>query len=128
MMRLLQTGRPPATRPRWVWLLTLLCACLLVSAGTAQSCHAHTALLHATDGKVQLSAPADECPFCAAPHASFAATTATSVERSPQQEAVPVPSFAAERFVLWSFDLFSRPPPVSARSGSAIQAGTSMAS
>lgn len=90
--------------------MTLLCVSLLFCASTAQACHAHDASLRA-DGKTQISAPLDECPLCAAPHAALAAETHTTVSRTPQLESL-APSLLGElRLTQLPFHLFSRPPP-----------------
>ena len=91
--------------------MALLCVSLLFSASTAQACHAHDASLRSADGKAQISAPVDECPLCAAPHAALAAETHTTVARTPQTETL-APSLVGEsRLTQLPFHLFSRPPP-----------------
>ena len=104
--------------------MALLCVSLLFCASTAQACHAHDALLRPTDGKAQISAPVDECPLCAAPHAALAAETQTTVDRTPQIDAVIVPLSARSRSTEWPFHLFSRPPPASFRSATTALAGS----
>ena len=116
MMRLPHPGRGSRQRPTWLWTMALLCVSLLFCASTAQACHAHDALLRSADGKAQISAPVDECPLCAAPHAALPAETQTTISPTPQVEALAVVASAVSRQIQWPFDLFSRPPPVLSRS------------
>ncbi len=113
MTQLHQSGKRPTTqRPVWLWLMTLLCASVLFCASTAQACHAHDGLLRSADGKIQFSAPADECPLCVAPHAALAADSHVTVVGTPQSEAIGAAVSMVSRKKQWHFDLFSRPPPV----------------
>ena len=100
--------------------MVLLCVSLLFSASTAQACHAHDASLRSLNGKAQISAPVDECPLCAAPHAALAAETQTTVARTPQTETL-APSLVGEsRHTQLPFHLFSRPPPAASVSAQAL--------
>ena len=123
MTPLHQSGHRPSQRPVLLWLMTLLCASLLLCASTAQACHAHDGLLHSADGKSQFSAPADECPLCAAPHAALAADAQVTVVGTPQTETVAGGVSAVPRKKRWHFDLFSRPPPTSFRGDAVAAAG-----
>ncbi len=123
MMRLNQTGRRARQRPTWLWSMALLCVSLLFSASTAQACHAHDVLLQSANGKAQLTAPADECPLCAAPHAALVAETQTTISPTPQVEALATAASAVSRRTQWPFDLFSRPPPVASGSGAMASTG-----
>ena len=91
--------------------MVLLCVSLLFCASTAQACHAHDASLRFANGKAQISAPVDECPLCAAPHAALAAETHTTVARTPQMETLTLPPVGESRLTQLPFHLFSRPPP-----------------
>lgn len=101
----------PARQSAWLGILALLCVSLLFCASTAQACHAHDALLRSADGKAQISAPVDECPLCAAPHAALPAGNQTVVGERPQLEHVQARRPLSPHLAQWSFHLFSRPPP-----------------
>ena len=111
MMRSFQTGNAHRRHAMWLWTLTLLCISVLCGASTAQACHAHGALLRNGDGKAQITAPVDECPLCAAPHAAMAAANESTVAVTPQTETLLAGAPARPFRSGWSFDLFSRPPP-----------------
>lgn len=115
MTQLDQSGKRLPQHPVWLWLMTLLCASLLLCASTAQACHAHDGQLRSADAKAQFSAPADECPLCAAPHAALPADAQNTVVGAPQIELVTVGVSSVSRKRQWHFDLFSRPPPSAPR-------------
>lgn len=98
-----------------LWLLVVLCLSLLIGVSAAQACHVHEGLR--SDGKAQLSAPLDTCPLCAVPHASMPGVERAAVAGIPprEQQVAAIP-LARGRSAMWSFDLFSRPPPASFRS------------
>ena len=123
-----QSGHRPTQPSVWLWLMTLVCASLLLCASTAQACHAHDGLLRSADGRSQLSAPADECPLCAAPHAALPADAEVAVVGTLQVETLQTGVSATSRKTQWTFDLFSRPPPTALRSSAMVVAGFAMAS
>lgn len=97
------------------WLLVMLCLSLLLCVSAAQACHGHDGLR--SDGKAQISAPLDTCPLCAVPHAVLPGVERVAAAELPPREQQMVPGVRArERAALWSFDLFSRPPPARLRS------------
>lgn len=112
MMRSLQASRTSSHRTMaGLWCVVLLCISFLSIASTAQACHAHGAALHLAGEKATFSAPLDECPLCAAPHAALIAEpelcTASILEIEPITCLELLPPFRATI----AYDLFSRPPP-----------------
>jgi hypothetical protein len=99
-------------------MLTMLCVLLVGGMGMAQAVHVHGDWL--PDNAIHASIPADasqgqgeeHCPLCVAMHSAL--PTTMQVVPEPVREAVhglftrvPV---APQK--LWSFAMFSRPPPV----------------
>jgi len=102
-------------------LLAIVCVLLVGVVGTAQAAHVHGAWLTHPDKRVSLPMEASQsldqehCPLCVAMHSALPVSM-QAVPEPLQQVAQRVASrvFAAPD-KLWSFAMFSRPPPVAAR-------------
>ena len=88
----------------------LLAVSLLFGVSTLEACHIHDTGPR-RDGLAQVSAPADACPLCAMPYAAMAAETRTTKTAIPEAGLVLLPGALRVRAAVWSFELFSRPPP-----------------
>lgn len=116
----LQRGRIGSAHPQWLRIVAMLCVALMAAIGTAQAVHIHGQWL--PQNALHATVPADasqgqgeeHCPLCVAMHSALPVTLAV----------IPVPLrevrqlFSARVLVapqkLWSFAMFSRPPPVAA--------------
>jgi len=98
----------------------MLCVALMAAIGTAQAVHIHGDWLPKNAAHASLPADASQgqgeehCPLCVAMHSALPVTLAV----------VPVPLLEVQHLFstrvlvapqkLWSFAMFSRPPPVAA--------------
>jgi hypothetical protein len=114
----LQRGRIASAQPQWVRVLALLFVLLVGAMGTAQAVHIHGQWLPQNAAHVSNLADASDgqgeehCPLCVAMHSALPVTT----------QVVPVPALEVGNALtaririapqkLWSFAMFSRPPPV----------------
>jgi hypothetical protein len=109
-------------------VLAMFCVLLVGGMGMAQAVHVHGDWL--PDNAVHASIPADasqgqgeeHCPLCVAMHTALPITM--QVVPEPVREVVPGLTthvlVAPQR--LWSFAMFSRPPPVAERTLAASEA------
>src|ERR1700712_2511013 len=103
----------------------MLCVMLAAVVGTAQAAHIHGRWLpdHATHFSQATDASQGEgeehCPLCAAMHSAMPAT----MQVVPEPVSGVVQRFSATALAgpqkQWIFAMFSRPPPVSARTHAA---------
>jgi hypothetical protein len=99
-------------------MLAMLCVMLVGGMGMAQAVHIHGQWL--PDNHVHASIPADasqgqgeeHCPLCVAMHSTL--PTTMQVVPEPVRETVlgPITRLLVAPQKLWSFAMFSRPPPV----------------
>ncbi len=96
-----------------VRLIAVMCALVICLASTAQACHSHADLSSGTSKNSQQNAPApDHCPLCVAMHSALPATLNAASEPVLEIQRVTFKAVELERLQRWSFELFSRPPPV----------------
>jgi hypothetical protein len=125
-----QSGQTRQQRPMWLRTLAMVCLVVLSVASTVQVCHVHAeqpvaqSEMHGAtnSGSNQDSSPGDprdsrqtvpdHCPLCVAMHSALPATAHTAPEPVRQVQAVLLTTVQLQRVQRWSFDLFSRPPPV----------------
>jgi len=114
----LQRGRIASAHPQWLRVVAVLCVALMAAIGTAQAVHIHGEWL--PQNALHATVPADasqgqgeeHCPLCVAMHSALPVTMV--VAPAPLLEAVQALCtrvlIAPQK--LWSFAMFSRPPPV----------------
>jgi len=106
--------------PQWLRFVAMLCVALMGAIGTAQAVHIHgdwlpQNALHATVPADASQGQGEEhCPLCVAMHSAMPVTL--TVVPLPLQTVRQL--FSARVVIapqkLWSFAMFSRPPPVAA--------------
>ena len=108
-----QTGE---RRAGWLRLLALLCLLLVSVASTVQVCHVHGELAstsgNSRDSRDSRQTVPDHCPLCAAMHSALPTTAHTDTEPVLQVQTVLLQAVQVARVQRWSYELFSRPPPV----------------
>ena len=100
--------------PLWLRVLTLLCVLLLGGASTAQACHSHEDASALSKGS-PTNLPADHCPLCLAMHSAMPVAHATAPLLVEHLVDLVKEAPEARGSGIWSFSLFSRPPPVAIR-------------
>jgi hypothetical protein len=116
----LQRGRIFPAHPQWIRTVAMLCMLLMSAVGTVQAVHIHGDWLPQNAAHVSLPADGSQgqgeehCPLCVAMHSTLPVTMV--VAPAPLLEAAQPLStrvlIAPQK--LWSFAMFSRPPPVAA--------------
>jgi hypothetical protein len=117
-MNKFQRGRIASAQPQWLRVVAILCVALMGAIGTAQAVHIHgdwlpQNALHATVPADASQGQGEEhCPLCVAMHSALPVTMVAVP--APLQEVLQLLSarvpVAPQK--LWSFAMFSRPPPV----------------
>ncbi len=105
-------GQHSQQRPTWLRLVAILSVLVICIASTAQVCHVHADISSATKDSHPTAPGPDHCPLCVAMHSALPATANTAREPVLQIQIVLFKAVELERLQRWSFDLFSRPPPV----------------
>jgi hypothetical protein len=115
MLTISKHGQNARRRPIWLQLIAILSVFVICIASTTQVCHVHGEASAATrdsqDSHQNTPGP-DHCPLCVAMHSALPATANTAPEPVLQIQMVLFKAVELERLQRWSFDLFSRPPPV----------------
>ena len=112
MKMMIRPGQTDQHRPMWLRVLAMVCLLVLCMASTAQVCHVHGEAPDSKDSQSSRQTVPDHCPLCVAMHSALPATERTAPEPVLQVQAVLHKTFAVERLHRWSYELFSRPPPV----------------
>lgn len=89
--------------------MLLVCVLLLGGTSVVQACHSHEDLsaTHSTP----LNVPSDHCLLCMAMHSAMPVAAASSPLFDRVVHALPREAPEVGPSGIWSFDLFSRPPP-----------------
>jgi hypothetical protein len=111
MLSLFQPGRT-LQKTTWLRLVGILCLALICVASTAEVCHTHTEAASTSKDSQQNVPGPDHCPLCVAMHSALPATANTVPEPVLQVQMVLFKAVELQRLQRWSFELFSRPPPV----------------
>jgi len=90
--------------------MTLVCVFLLGGASLVQACHAHDDPSTLSKG-TPTNMPADHCALCLAMHTAMPATSQTAPLLVQHERVLPKEAHEVRRVGVWSFSLFSRPPP-----------------
>jgi hypothetical protein len=99
-------------QPIWLRLIAILCVLLIGIASTAEVCHTHPGASLVTKGSGQNVPAPDHCPLCVAMHSALPTTAGVSIGPALHTQPVALRVVATQRVQQWSFELFSRPPPV----------------
>ncbi len=111
MQSIFQPGKN-APKPTWLRLIGMLCLLLICVASTAEVCHTHSETTSTSKDSRQNVPGPDHCPLCVAMHSALPATANTVPEPVLQVQMVLFKAVELQRLQRWSFELFSRPPPV----------------
>lgn len=106
-----QFGQSAQQQPFWLRLMALMSLMLICVASTAQVCHSHGDVAPTKNSQPNAPAP-DHCPLCVAMHSALPSGAKTAPEPVLQVQMVLFKAVALQSLQRWSFDLFSRPPPV----------------
>lgn len=112
MLRDFKPGQNPQQRPAWLRLIAMMCVLVTCIASTVQVCHTHAEVTSSTKDSPQNAPGPDHCPLCVAMHSALPATANTAPEPVLQIQMVLFKAVELERLQRWSYELFSRPPPV----------------
>ena len=119
MQSFFKRGQSDQQRPMWLRLVAMVCVLVLCVASTAQVCHMHGALgqpgkdsQNSRDSRDSKQAVPDNCPLCVAMHSALPATAHTAPEPVRQVQLVLPGTVQMQHMQRWSYELFSRPPPV----------------
>jgi hypothetical protein len=120
MQSFFKRGQSDQQRPMWLRLVAMACLLVLYVASTAQVCHMHGALggqpgkdsQNSRDSRDSKQAVPDNCPLCVAMHSALPATAHTAPEPVRQVQLVLPGTVQMQHMQRWSYELFSRPPPV----------------
>jgi hypothetical protein len=112
MQKRFQLGQTARQQPVWLRLIAMMCLALICVASTAQVCHSHMEVARSSkDSRNTVPAP-DHCPLCVAMHSALPTSANTAPEPVIEIQMVLFKAVELQRLRSWSFDLFSRPPPV----------------
>ncbi|MDQ2924780.1 MAG: hypothetical protein M3R43_04400 [Acidobacteriota bacterium] len=121
MNALLQNGRTARSRPQWLRLMAMLCVLLVGGISTAQAAHIHGQWLPQKAARASLAPDASEgqgeehCPLCVAMHSALPEVLQVAPEPVQESGQRMVAHVLVAPQKLWSFAMFSRPPPVAVR-------------
>jgi len=111
-----------------VRVLAMWCVLLVAAVGTVQAVHIHGEWLPKNAAQVAIPADASQgqgeehCPLCVAMHSALPATMQVVPEPVQQIAQTLYTHVLVAPEKLWSFAMFSRPPPVAARTLAASSA------
>jgi hypothetical protein len=114
----LQRGRIASSHPQWVRVLAMWCVLLVAAVGTVQAVHIHGEWLPKNAARVTIPADASQgqgeehCPLCVAMHSALPVTMQVVPEPVQQVTQALYTHVLVAPEKLWSFAMFSRPPPV----------------
>ena len=116
MQSFFKRGQSDQQRPMWLRLVAMVCVLVLYVASTAQVCHMHGQpgkdSQNSRDSRDSKQAVPDNCPLCVAMHSALPATAHTAPEPVRQVQLVLPGTVQMQHMQRWSYELFSRPPPV----------------
>ena len=112
MQKRFEFGETAQEQPIWLRQMAVLCLMLICIVSTAQVCHTHADFSSTTKDSRQNSPGPDHCPLCVAMHSALPATASTAPQPVLEVDAVLYAAVEMQYFQRWSFELFSRPPPI----------------
>jgi hypothetical protein len=122
------------SHPHWLRVWAVLCVLLVGVVSTVQAAHVHGEWLTHHGKRVSLPMEASQgqgeehCPLCVAMHSSLPVTMQVVPEPLRQVAQTLTTRVLAAPDKLWSFAMFSRPPPVVAQTFAAGEASNDVSS